>query len=535
MAIRYSNLITLLLLTFSIALSYTFRQDNARSGYAGEEILPPLKKSSTFDIGALVVSSPCVVNDTLYIGARDSSVYCLYNGSLLWKFKTRGWIDATPAYYNGRIYAGSRDGLLYILDASTGDSLGAIFNGSTQCSSPLVYDSLVVFGAGGWAQDIRAQSIIGADNNVLFYTNKQMVYSSAALKDSIVVYGENGGSITALNAYTGTFIWNFQTNGGVYLSTPAISDQTVFFSPGNYDKYVYAFSLKTGQRLWESANSIEDTTTSANRYLFNKLIRLKPKTRKKMLKIYKKAYKTRPHEIEVLEPLTRRGVQNRSFIPLGGNATSSIAVGDSNVFVIHKEYGYPKPRFTITAFDKLTGEEKWYFSEQRNCTMLGFCSSPVITDSLVLFGWGEGKFYAFHTFTGVKFWEDSLDGDILSSPAVENGKIYVATTTGQIVTYVPGPEPVNFKESTFCYPNPARGSVSHIQLYVTKSATVKVTIYNANEKPVLRFSKKMDADEKYTYNWDIKNIANGVYFALVDVKYAGGGKDKKILKIAVLH
>ena len=218
-----------------------------------------------------------------------------------------------------------------------------------------------------------------------------------------------------------------------------------------------------------------------------------------------------------------------------------MAAGDFNVFVIHKEYGYPKPRFTITAFDKKTGEERWCFSELRSSIMLGFCSSPVVSDSIVFFGWGEGKLYAFHAQRGVKLWEDSLSGDICASPAIDNHTLYVATSSGKIVSYVPGPEPQSFKHDTYCYPNPAPApgdNVSNIQVYVTMPGRMDLVIYNTAERPVFKTSANLpamsQASDAYTYSWNLKNVANGVYFAKIVVKYNDGGTDKKVLKIAIL-
>ncbi len=525
--------ILIVLLSLGVPYGHTFREDNARTGRAASSLSLPLKKLTTTTIKGPATSSPIVVNDTLYIGARDSTIYAFYNGTLIWSRKTRGWIDATPAYCAGTLYTGSRDGNLYILNSVTGDSLAVIVNNNTQCSSPLIYDSLVAFGRGGRNRQIDIYNL-NTNRYVWFKSNSQPVYSSAAFSDSILCYGENSGNLVALDAHTGTPIWSYQTQGGVYLSSPAISGSITYFSPGGYDKNIYALSLTNGSLLWKNISSIESAATAVDRNIFRQFIVHSPKVRRKMLRGFRKYYRMDNAVLDQLAPLTRENTQ--IFVPLGGNATSSPAIGDSNVFVIHKEYGDPKPRFTITAFNKKTGAEQWYFSELRNYAKLGFCSSPLVVDTVVFFGWGEGKVYGFHTIKGTKVWEDSLDSDIFSSPTASNGRLYFATYNGSIVTYVPGgPEPVSFKKSTYCYPNPARGKVSHIQLYVTKSATVKVTIYNASEKPVLRFSKKLNAEEKYIYDWNIKDVANGVYFALVKVTYDDGGDDKKVLKIAVLR
>lgn len=529
----HKSCLLLLLLCACLLHAHTFRGDNSRTGRSVSSITLPLKKLHTASIQGPVTSSPIIVNDTLYIGSRDSAVYAFVNGTRLWSYKTKSWVDATPTYYCGTVYAGSRDGNCYILNSVNGDSLAVIVNNNTQCSSPLIYDSLVAFGRGGWNKQIDVYNI-NTNRWVWFKPNNQTVYSSAAIQDSILCYGENGGNLVALNAHTGDPEWSYKTAGGVYLSSPAISTGIVYFTPGSYDKNIYAISLSTGSLVWKSISSIESAARAVDKNLFKQFIARSPKYRRKMIRGFKKYHRTDDAVLDQLKPLTRENTQ--TFVPLGGNATSSPAVGDSNVFVIHKEYGWPEPRFTITAFDKNSGTEKWYFSEMREHELLGFCSSPLVVDTVVFFGWGEGKVYGFHTIKGTKLWEDSLDSDIFSSPTASNGKLYFATYNGSIVTYVQGPEPVSFRKSTYCYPNPARGNVSHIQIFVTKSATVKATIYNANEKPVLRFSKKMDAEEKYTYDWNLKNVANGVYFAVIKVKYSDGDSESpKILKIAVLH
>lgn len=534
MAMRCSRPILVGLALAAVCGAHTFHGDNARTGYLSEGITLPLTRLHSVDAGALVVSSPCVVGDTVFIGSRDSAVYCIRNGTVRWRFETGGWVDATPAYAGGRIYAGSRDGVVYILDAATGDSLGALFNGSAQSSSPLVYDSLVIFGSGGWSQDIRAQSIAGFDNNSWFFTNRLMVHSSPALAGDIVVYGENGGSINALRAGTGEHLWTYQTSGGVYLSTPAIADDTVFFSPGEYDKALYAFTLREGTLVWKNVNRSEGQAKAVNSAIAQQMLRHSPDKRRSLLAHYQKLYKMRRSEARALEQLTVTRDKATAFTSLGGNATSSVAVDERNVYVVHMEYGYPKPRFTLTAFDKSTGAQQWDFSELRNCTQLGFCSSPLVVDSLVIVGWGEGKLHALNARNGTKMWEDSVSGDILSSPSAGMGKLHVATTSGQVITYGLEDMAPQTSAGTYCYPNPARGDVSHIRIQAAKTTKMTLVVYNTAEKPVFRVTKGLAAGEVYTHDWDLKGVANGAYVALVTFDNKDGTKDKTRFKIAIL-
>jgi hypothetical protein len=199
--------------------------------------------------------------------------------------------------------------------------------------------------------------------------------------------------------------------------------------------------------------------------------------------------------------------------------------------------GYPKPRFTLLVLDKLTGSEQWHYSELRTCVKMNFCSSPIVTKNHVFCGWGEGKVYGFSIDDGRKVWEDSLSGDIISSPALSNARLYVSTIEGDLYSFAlnetaPGE---TFRKSTYCYPNPARMGVSRIQIYVAQKANMVMVIYNMAEKPIFRFKKTLAKDEKYIHTWNVRNMANGVYFALIRVKYTNGVEEERVLKIAVLN
>jgi hypothetical protein len=195
-----------------------------------------------------------------------------------------------------------------------------------------------------------------------------------------------------------------------------------------------------------------------------------------------------------------------------------------------------KPRFSLIALDKNSGQEAWRFSELRDCARLGYCSSPVVTNNCVFFGWGEGRVFALDKKTGEKMWSDSLGTDIISSPAIADGKLYLATMAGQVFCYslsgtMPG---LDFQRSTYCFPNPARGRVSNIQVYVSQDARVSITLYNMAEQPVLRINREMTANEKYAYAWDLNSVANGAYIAYIKAEYSNGKHDIKLVKIAVL-
>jgi len=522
----------IVLLYPSTANAYTFRQNNCRTGYVSAGVGLPLKRQFVIDLKAPIVSSPVAVNDTLYIGARDSCIRAFFGTNVLWEHHTGGWVDATPTYMRGHVYAGSRDGMTYDLDARTGDSLG-MYPSTNQMSSPLVTDSIIAFGRGGGNSHLMAYGV--RSRGYLWHVvNDQMVYSSPAINDSVLVYGDDGGGLFAVDAFTGKRLWKYATDGGVYLSSPAIDGNRVFFSPGDYDKCVYALNLADGSLLWKSAPQIEAGAVPLPKRLIWMVAAGSPEHRAQTLTALGKAGAIAPSNASALRDVAAG--KSAAFVPLGGNATSSAAVGDSAVYVVHMEYGYPKNRFSITAFDIATGVEAWSFSDVRSCELLGFCSSPLVSDSVVFVGWGEGKVYALDAWTGAVLWQDSLDGDIMASPTAENGKLYVATYSGKIAVYSRGADvPGDFVNGTYCYPNPARGRTAHIQVRAGNAGAMTLTLYTLQEKPVITKSRQMTAGELYIYDWDLKSVANGAYIAKVTMKYAGGKTDMKFIKIAVLR
>jgi hypothetical protein len=169
---------------------------------------------------------------------------------------------------------------------------------------------------------------------------------------------------------------------------------------------------------------------------------------------------------------------------------------------------------------------------------MGYCSSPVVTDRHAFAGMGQGHFVALSSADGSVAWQDSLDGDILSSPAITSGRLFAATFAGSIYAWQmqeAAPFAGTFMDSSYCYPNPARGAVSHIRIVTASAGELTITIYTMAEKPATFLSRRMAAGEIYLYDWDLKNVANGAYIAKTVMKYASGKTETKFIKIAVLR
>ena len=69
----------------------------------------------------VMLSSPAVVDGSVYIGSYDGKVYALdaVNGRLKWSFATGYAVVSSPAVADGVVFVGSEDSKVYALNAST--------------------------------------------------------------------------------------------------------------------------------------------------------------------------------------------------------------------------------------------------------------------------------------------------------------------------------------------------------------------------------------------------------------------------------
>jgi outer membrane protein assembly factor BamB/predicted phosphodiesterase len=79
------------------------------------------------------------------------------------------------------------------------------------------------------------------------YTSAANIISTPAVKDGLVVVGNQQGKLVCLDLATGKLKWSFQTKGPIF-SSPAISGGRVVF--GSADNTVNCLDLKTGAWKW---------------------------------------------------------------------------------------------------------------------------------------------------------------------------------------------------------------------------------------------------------------------------------------------
>ncbi len=202
------------------------------------------------ETGGRVRASPAVSGGTVYVGSLDGSVYAadLATGALKWRFDTEGHglssarfgfdrksIQSSPAVADGTVYIGARDGSLYALDAATGKQRWRASHGmSWVITGPAVWDGKVFVGS----SDARFMQAVDAKTGreVWRVPMPSSVWSSPSIAGSTLYVGDTGGEAHALDARTGRTLWTFDTGGGIF-GAPVPVDGAVLVTSSDGNLY----------------------------------------------------------------------------------------------------------------------------------------------------------------------------------------------------------------------------------------------------------------------------------------------------------
>ena len=73
-------------------------------------------------MGKASISTPCIVDDLVFVGAADGFIYAVdaKSSKEIWRFRTEHQVNGSPVIYKDSLYCGSVDGSLYCLEYQTG-------------------------------------------------------------------------------------------------------------------------------------------------------------------------------------------------------------------------------------------------------------------------------------------------------------------------------------------------------------------------------------------------------------------------------
>jgi outer membrane protein assembly factor BamB len=195
-----------------------------------------------FGTGGRIRSSPAVEGGVVFVGSADGRVYAvdLATGQERWRYEPHGVslvsadfgfdrksIISSPAVVDGTVYVGSRDGYMYAIDQATGEfKWRADHRVSWAMSSPAVVGDVLYSGTSD-GNFVHALDVTSG-NELWRFIAAGYTWSSPAVTDDGVYIGDAGGNLWALDRETGEVRWSYRTRGAV-VSSPAVADGMVYF------------------------------------------------------------------------------------------------------------------------------------------------------------------------------------------------------------------------------------------------------------------------------------------------------------------
>ena len=324
----------------------------------------------SYTTGGIVYASPIVADGFVFIPSYDGKLYALdeYTGSLIWSFATGSNIVATPAVGNGIVYLSSKDFTVYALDENSGSMLWRISNIAPVVSSPVFADGKLFYGT---------------------------LYSPSAGRAEFL----------ALNPQDGTVYW--RTTISDYIEgSAAVSNGRVFFGIGALSNaVVVALNETTGGSSWTYGTAVPTTITTAPATAYGN--------------VYIGLDSTR---FLALNQAT--GTLLWSFnTPSASNATTP-AIYNGVVY-------FGTGRGIVYARNATTGVQIWSYTTPTGGAVT---SSPALAlgSKTLFFGSNDRYLYALNEMTGAFLWRYLTGGQVSSSPAVANSRVFFGAKDAKV-------------------------------------------------------------------------------------------------------
>jgi outer membrane protein assembly factor BamB len=237
-----------------------------------------------------MISTPCLANGKLYFGEgfhydQNCHVFCVdaEKGKEVWRFKTGGQTESSPAVVNGKVYIGAGNDGVYCLDAADGSKIWRYPDDDVGPVTRLKYNARIQrFGGGMVVVGDRLYCATGIDRaaegdkgeTALFCleasTGKLLwkspapypVWSTPVIKDGRVYLTSGngdvledapapekpGGALQCFDADTGKELWQRTFNNGI-IEAPAVDAHFIYF--GCRDRHFYCVSRTDGKDRWK--------------------------------------------------------------------------------------------------------------------------------------------------------------------------------------------------------------------------------------------------------------------------------------------
>ncbi len=334
-------------------------------------------------------------------------------------------VTTSPAVADGKVYVGTDEtfsgGNVYCLDACTGDFIWRYPTDDAVWSSAAVADGKVYVGSDDGrvyclpANDPNGDGVIDPCEVIWSFTTGDFVMSSPAVADGKVYVGSDDGKVYCLRASDGYKKWEFTTGGSVG-SSPAVADGMVYVGSGDHKVYCLP------QNDPNDDGVIEPSEVNWS-YMARHNVYSSPAVTNN--KVYIGSY---DGSIYCLDAWTGDFIWEYSkyhgFFSSPAVAYGNVYIGTDSFVDAFQVYCLPQNDPDNDGVIE-PGEVKWIYT-----TGGVVMSSPAVADGKVYVASADGKIYSLNAETGDLIWNYKLTESpwyMWSSPTVADGKVYVGT------------------------------------------------------------------------------------------------------------
>ncbi len=381
----------------------------------------------TFQTGGEVSSSPAVVNGRVYVGSEDKNWYCLdaYTGEKIWNFTIGHYIRSSAAVIDGRVFTGADDGYFYCLDADTGTQLWKTSAGghfpNTFCaqefqarSCPIVIGSKLYAGS----LDGKVYCLSTADGQVLHtYDTQSPIFGSPAYSNGVIYIVSTDYHLYALNAADLSLKWSsIPINDNVKI--PTWSELSAIGTPNVANGIVY---VGAGVFVGEAMPGVNytatgDSTPNAHMGGGMRLMAFDATTGASVWN------RTRAGNTLLHVPVYWKGqIYSTEFFYVTSTNASNPNSGPAAL----GDFG------GSAATPRLAGNRTW-------AAWVGYQSTSSVayaddlTGAKIYVGSDIGSIYCLDATNGKTLSVFSTSGNVPSSPAIWEGKMYIGGCDGKV-------------------------------------------------------------------------------------------------------
>lgn len=322
------------------------------------------KLAWTYETQGEILSSPTIVDDTVYVGSTDNSIYAidLTTGKKRWAYATPDMVEAPTLVIDGLVYTGSSDGFLYALHADTGE---LAWKFETQDK---------ILGGANWfiGKDNKVRIVVGSydanvycldqsGNKLWTYETDNFVNGTPAIHNREIVFGGCDAGLHLVNGETGQRVAKIELGSGCQVAgSVALHQDKAYF--GHYGNEFLRVDLDSGDVDWRYASKRDGFVSSP---ALNAKYVVFGGRDKYMHCVQRKDGKPQ------WRFKTRRKVD-----------ASPVIAGDKVVF------GSGDGRIYLLSLDE--GKELWKYDIGKS-----IYSSPAVVEGMIVIGTGDHRVYAF--------------------------------------------------------------------------------------------------------------------------------------------